>query len=149
MTYLSKQPNKRIFSGIQPTGNLHIGNYLGAIKNWIELQKESETIYSIVDMHALSVPENAIILGLSEIFKSLQQITSLEIEVLLILVRANTARKKIGSIKFQSPVTTSGRYPGYADSYANSYVSNPTFTSNPFKYKVIQPSPVNYNISYK
>ena len=42
MTFLSKQPKKRIFSGIQPTGNLHIGNYLGAIKNWILLQENNE-----------------------------------------------------------------------------------------------------------
>ena len=54
----SKQPSKRIFSGIQPTGNLHIGNYLGAIKNWIKLQDEDDCIYSIVDLHALTVPNN-------------------------------------------------------------------------------------------
>ena len=54
----SKQPSKRIFSGIQPTGNLHIGNYLGAIKNWIKLQKEDNCIYSIVDLHAMTVPNN-------------------------------------------------------------------------------------------
>ena len=54
----SKQPSKRIFSGIQPTGNLHIGNYLGAIKNWINLQKEDDCIYSIVDLHAMTVPNN-------------------------------------------------------------------------------------------
>ena len=47
MSFLSKQPKKRIFSGIQPTGNLHIGNYLGAIKNWILLQENNENIYSI------------------------------------------------------------------------------------------------------
>ncbi len=41
-------------SGIQPTGNLHIGNYLGAIKNWVELQSEYEVFYSIVDLHALT-----------------------------------------------------------------------------------------------
>ena len=58
MTFLSKQPKKRIFSGIQPTGNLHIGNYLGAIKNWILLQEDNQNIYSIVDMHALTIPEN-------------------------------------------------------------------------------------------
>ncbi len=58
MSLLSKQPKKRIFSGIQPTGNLHIGNYLGAIKNWIALQQGSETIYSIVDLHALTVNSN-------------------------------------------------------------------------------------------
>ena len=54
----SKQPSKRIFSGIQPTGNLHIGNYLGAIKNWIKLQEEDDCIYSIVDLHAMTVPNN-------------------------------------------------------------------------------------------
>ena len=58
MSLLSKQPKKRIFSGIQPTGNLHIGNYLGAIKNWILLQEDNQNIYSIVDMHALTIPEN-------------------------------------------------------------------------------------------
>ena len=46
----------RIFSGIQPTGQLHIGNYLGAIKQWIELQEKNECIFCIVDLHALTVP---------------------------------------------------------------------------------------------
>lgn len=45
---------KTLFSGIQPTGNLHLGNYLGAIKNWIELQKKYDCIFSIVDLHALT-----------------------------------------------------------------------------------------------
>ncbi len=54
----SKQPKRRIFSGIQPTGNLHIGNYLGAIKNWINLQEEDDCIFSIVDLHAMTVPNN-------------------------------------------------------------------------------------------
>jgi len=46
----------RIFSGIQPTGKLHIGNYFGAISQFIELQKENECIFSIVDLHAITVP---------------------------------------------------------------------------------------------
>ena len=45
----SKQNEKRIFSGIQPTGNLHLGNYLGAIKNWVKLQADFSSIFSIVD----------------------------------------------------------------------------------------------------
>lgn len=49
---------KRIFSGVQPSGNLHIGNYLGAIKNWIKLQDEYECIFCVVDMHAITVPQN-------------------------------------------------------------------------------------------
>lgn len=46
----------RIFSGIQPTGTIHIGNYLGAIKQWIELQEKNECVFCIVDLHALTVP---------------------------------------------------------------------------------------------
>lgn len=51
---------KRIFSGIQPTGLVHIGNYLGAIKNWVELQNEYDSIFCIVDLHALTNPEAAL-----------------------------------------------------------------------------------------
>ncbi|CAA7615877.1 tryptophan--tRNA ligase [Magnetospirillum sp. SS-4] len=46
---------KRIFSGVQPTGNLHLGNYLGAIRNWVRLQSEFECIFCIVDMHAITL----------------------------------------------------------------------------------------------
>ena len=52
----------RIFSGVQPTGNLHLGNYLGAIKNWIALQDEFECIYCVVDLHAITVPQEPAIL---------------------------------------------------------------------------------------
>ena len=45
----------RIFSGIQPTGNLHLGNYLGAIRNWVRLQSDNECLYCIVDLHAITV----------------------------------------------------------------------------------------------
>ena len=50
--------NGRVFSGVQPTGNLHLGNYLGAIKNWVGLQQDHETIYCIVDLHAITVPQD-------------------------------------------------------------------------------------------
>src|SRR5678816_3048839 len=46
----------RIFSGIQPSGELHIGNYLGAVKNWVELQHEIESFICIVDYHAITIP---------------------------------------------------------------------------------------------
>jgi len=46
---------KRIFSGVQPTGSLHLGNYLGAIKNFVRLQEESECVFCIVDLHAVTV----------------------------------------------------------------------------------------------
>lgn len=51
---------KRLFSGIQPSGNLHIGNYLGAIKQWVELQNDYEAIFCIVDLHAITVPQDPI-----------------------------------------------------------------------------------------
>ena len=47
---------KRIFSGAQPTGQLHIGNYLGALKNWVALQDEYESFYCIVNLHAMTLP---------------------------------------------------------------------------------------------
>ncbi len=49
---------KRIFSGIQPTGNIHIGNYLGAIKNWVPLQDKYDCIWGIVDLHSLTNPQS-------------------------------------------------------------------------------------------
>lgn len=49
---------KTLLSGIQPSGNLHIGNYLGAIKQWVKLQKSYRVFISIVDLHAITVPQN-------------------------------------------------------------------------------------------
>ena len=46
---------KRIFSGVQPTGNLHLGNYLGAVRNWVRLQNDYECVFSLVDMHAITL----------------------------------------------------------------------------------------------
>ena len=53
-----KKLKKLVFSGVQPTGNLHLGNYLGAIKNWVDLQNEKECIFCIVDLHAITIAEN-------------------------------------------------------------------------------------------
>ena len=47
---------KRVFSGIQPTGNIHLGNYLGAIRNWVSTQAEYDNIFCIVDLHAITLP---------------------------------------------------------------------------------------------
>ena len=52
----------RVFSGVQPTGNLHLGNYLGAIKNFVLLQNDHECIYCVVDMHAITVKQDPKIL---------------------------------------------------------------------------------------
>ncbi len=48
---------KRILSGMQPTGNLHLGNYLGALKNWVALQDDAECYYMLADLHAITVPQ--------------------------------------------------------------------------------------------
>ena len=49
---------KKIFSGVQPSGELHLGNYLGAIKNWVEMQDKFDAIFCIVDLHAITVDQN-------------------------------------------------------------------------------------------
>ena len=51
-------PANRILSGVQPTGNLHLGNYLGAIRNWVALQRQYECSFCIVDLHALTLPQD-------------------------------------------------------------------------------------------
>ncbi len=53
---------KLAFSGVQPTGNLHLGNYLGALKNFVSLQQEMESIYCVVDLHAITIFQNPKIL---------------------------------------------------------------------------------------
>ena len=53
---------KRVFSGIQPTGNLHIGNYLGAMNQWVAMQAELDCLFCIVDLHAITVPQEPNIL---------------------------------------------------------------------------------------
>src|SRR5436305_12614641 len=50
--------SKRIFSGAQPTGNLHIGNYLGALRNWVALQHEYESFFCVVNLHAITIPQD-------------------------------------------------------------------------------------------
>ncbi len=52
------ETKRRVFSGIQPSGNLHLGNYLGALKNWVAIQDEYENYFCIVDLHALTVPQD-------------------------------------------------------------------------------------------
>ena len=53
----------RIFSGIQPSGNLHLGNYLGAIRNWVRMQADYDAIFCIVDLHAITVPQDPAMLA--------------------------------------------------------------------------------------
>src|SRR5437762_215298 len=66
------QVKKRVFSGVQPTGNLHLGNYLGAIRNWVAAQSEYDNIFCIVDLHALTVPMDP-----QELHYSIRQLAAL------------------------------------------------------------------------
>jgi tryptophanyl-tRNA synthetase len=56
LTATNTPVKKRVFSGIQPTGNIHLGNYLGAIRNWVSTQAEYDNIFCIVDLHAITLP---------------------------------------------------------------------------------------------
>ena len=53
-----EEKKKRIFSGIQPSGELTLGSYMGAIKNWVDLQDDYDCLYCIVDMHAITVRQD-------------------------------------------------------------------------------------------
>src|SRR5438045_9591040 len=61
-THLAPYANRglkgRIFSGVQPSGNLHLGNYLGAIRNFARLQNDYEYLYCVVDLHAITLPQD-------------------------------------------------------------------------------------------
>jgi len=61
----------RIFSGVQPTGNLHLGNYLGAIRNWVRLQEDYQCIYCVVDLHAITVFQKP-----DELRQSIREVTA-------------------------------------------------------------------------
>lgn len=59
---------RKIFSGIQPTGSIHLGNYLGAIKPWIELQSENEDVtICVVDLHAITLPQVYFVKNISHV----------------------------------------------------------------------------------
>jgi tryptophanyl-tRNA synthetase len=53
---------KRVFSGVQPSGSLHIGNYLGAIRNWVKIQDNYDSFFCVVDAHAITVPQDPAVL---------------------------------------------------------------------------------------
>ncbi|CAK7335978.1 unnamed protein product [Dovyalis caffra] len=69
---LSSSSMKRIVSGVQPTGSIHLGNYLGAIKNWIALQNTYDTLFFIVDLHAITLPYDT-----RELFKATRDTAAL------------------------------------------------------------------------
>ncbi len=81
-----------MFSGVQPTGNLHIGNYLGALKNWTKLQAEYECIFCIVDLHAITV------------YQSPQELQA-KIEEIAAIFLASGIDPKMSSIMAQSTVS--------------------------------------------
>jgi tryptophanyl-tRNA synthetase len=71
MSPATPQFPQRVFSGVQPTGNLHLGNYLGAITRFVELQKTHECIYCVADLHAITVPQDP-----DELTASIREVTA-------------------------------------------------------------------------
>ncbi len=69
------KPVPRVFSGVQPTGNLHLGNYLGAIKRFVEMQSSHECIYCVVDLHAIT-QDRAVWGGPEELARSTREVTA-------------------------------------------------------------------------
>jgi tryptophanyl-tRNA synthetase len=69
------QPTNRVFSGVQPTGNLHLGNYLGAIRKFVALQESHECIYCVVDLHAITQPF-AVWGGPAELARNTREVTA-------------------------------------------------------------------------
>ena len=59
----ARMQRARVLSGVQPTGALHLGNWLGAIRNWVDLQKSHDTFFCVVDLHAITVPHDAEVLA--------------------------------------------------------------------------------------
>ena len=68
---MTKEKNKIVFSGVQPSGGLHIGNYLGAIKNFVSMQNEYDCLFCVVDLHAITVKQDPI-----ELRKSIYEVVA-------------------------------------------------------------------------
>ncbi len=64
-------PIERVFSGVQPTGNLHLGNYLGAIVNFVKLQDKYDCLYCVVDLHAITVWQDP-----NELTRNIREVTA-------------------------------------------------------------------------
>src|SRR3977135_2982810 len=81
---------KRIFSGVQPTGNVHLGNYLGALRNWVALQHEYESFFCIVNLHAITIPvDPAYLAGLTMEIARLYLVLGLDPEISTIFVQSD------------------------------------------------------------
>src|SRR2546427_12587484 len=84
--------SKRVFSGIQPSGELHIGNYLGAVQNWVRLQTEYDCLFSIVDLHAITQPYDAGALSALTLDMAVSLFAAgLEPEKCIVFVQSNVA----------------------------------------------------------
>jgi len=83
----------KIFSGIQPTGELHIGNYLGAVKQWLQLQDEHECLFCIVDLHAITIPQDPEALRKATLGKAIEYLaTGLNPEKCIMFVQSHVSQ---------------------------------------------------------
>ena len=88
----------RIFSGVQPTGNLHLGNYLGAIRNFVRLQDDYECIYCAVDMHAITVWQDP-----KELKSNIREVAAAYLPLVLILKNPLSLPKAMWPLMPNSP----------------------------------------------
>ncbi len=81
---------KRVFSGIQPTGDIHIGRYLGAIRHWVAMQKDYDSIFCVVDLHAITVTQDAKLLkGRTREFAGLLMACGIDPEKSILFVQSH------------------------------------------------------------
>ena len=96
----------RVFSGIQPTGELHIGNYLGAIRNWARMQHETDAIFCVVDLHAITVPKAPGEVGADSLrLAQLLMAAGLDPEVCILLVQSHVREHTEGAWLMQCSVS--------------------------------------------
>ena len=103
----------RVFSGMQPTGSLHLGNYLGAMVNWIKMQKTHECIYCVVDLHAITVWQDP-----GELKSAIRQVTAAYIAAGLDPKKSDSLQPERRSARTPSSPGSSTAWPGSAGSTA-------------------------------
>ena len=96
---------ERVFSGVQPTGNLHLGNYLGAIVNFVKLQETHNCLYCVVDMHALTQPVS-VWGGPAELARNTREVTAA-------FIASGNRSEKTHRLQPESGIRSMPNWPGY------------------------------------
>ena len=104
-----EEKRKRILSGVQPTGSLHLGNYLGAVKQWVQLQHDYDSFFCVVDLHAITLPQDPVKLRKETVqAAALYLAAGIDPEKATIFVQSHV--RFIPSLKFVSPICVMLRF---------------------------------------